>query len=76
LQPPGLRDGFQTVARLADDLKLGRGVEQRAQPLAQDCVILDEQDAVLPEVGAHALPQTFPSARLGPNGSSSRPAKA
>ncbi len=35
------------IARIAHDLEIGLELEQRAQPLAQDHVILDQQDANL-----------------------------
>ena len=40
----GQAHAFRAVLRLADDLQLGIGAQQHAQPRAHDRVIIDQQD--------------------------------
>ena len=49
------RTAFEPVARLADDRQPGLALEQGAQPVAEDLVIVGEEDAQVhagPSVGA------------------------
>jgi hypothetical protein len=62
-------DGAPTVARLADDLDLVVGLEDAAQPLAYDGMIVDQQDPNLTHEAKSSLrpihPDSQPTAILG-----------
>jgi hypothetical protein len=53
-------DGAPTVARLADDLDLVVGLEDAAQPLAYDGMIVDQQDPNLTHEAKSSLRPIHP----------------